>query len=309
MTDQLNNYLLSGRRARLLTVRLADSWQAGLEHQDLPEPVRLLLGELVAAATLLASNIKFDGSVVLQIQGDGPVSLLVAECTADLHVRATATLREHATIPPRASLKGMVNVHGNGRFIVVLDPRQREQGMQPYQGIVPLDGDTLAESLEHYMHGSEQLDTRLVLAATDTHSAGLLLQRLPEHGGEAPEATESNQSFWEELIHLLATVKHDELLDTPSDTLVHRLLWQHDVVAFDGQPVQWQCSCSRERVSNMLRSLGKDEVMSVLQEQASIRVQCHFCGKPYQFDAVDAMGLFSDSADPAPGTDPDPTIH
>jgi len=306
MTDQLKNYLLANQQARLLAVRLSDSWQTGLSHQTLPEPVRHVLGELVAAATLLASNIKFDGSVVLQLQGDGPVSLLVAECTANLDIRATATLREDAEVAPDASLQALVNTHGKGRFVVVLDPRQRDHNMQPYQGIVPLMGDTLATSLEHYMHDSEQLDTRLVLSATDTHSAGMLLQRLPDHGGHASSETAEP---WEELVHLLDTVKGQELLDTPSDELVHRLLWQHDVISFDAVPVQWACSCSRERVSDMLRSLGLQEIMDILEEQESISVHCHFCGKPYEFDAVDARSLFISPSES--GADPggDPTVH
>lgn len=308
MTDQLNHYLLADRRARILGVRLSDSWQTGLSHQNLPQPVRHLLGELVAAATLLASNIKFDGSVMLQIQGDGPVSLLVAECTSELDIRATATVREHAVIPPQASLAGMVNLHGNARCIVVLDPRQRAQGMQPYQGIVPLEGNTLAASLEHYMQRSEQLETRLVLGATDSYSAGMLLQRLPDQGGDAPD-TEAAPA-WDELVHLIQTVKKDELVSTSTATLVHRLLWQHDVIAFDAAPVRWACSCSRERVGDMLRSLGEEEVMSVLEEQSSVRVLCHFCGKPYEYDAVDVHELFLDSAASPPDTpDSGPTLH
>src|SRR5690554_5124294 len=183
MSDLLKKFLLPDRSTRVQAVRLSRSWQTGLSHQSLPLPVQTLLGELVAAATLLAANIKFDGSLVLQLQGDGPVALLVVECTADLAVRATATLREGHEVPEDGTLQTLLNLNGDGRFVVVLDPNRKETQMQPYQGIVSLEGETVAQVLELYMRSSEQLETRLWLAADDRHCAGLLLQRLPGEGG------------------------------------------------------------------------------------------------------------------------------
>ncbi len=317
MTDQLKKYLLADRRSRVEAVHLSNAWTEGLTHQDLPEPVHGLLGELVAAATLLASNIKFDGSLVLQLQGDGPVALLVVECTADLSIRATATLRDAQAITPDGTLQSLLNVGGEGRFMVVLDPKRSDQHMQPYQGIVPIQEHTIAGCLEHYMRDSEQLDTRLALAADSQHCAGLLMQRLPDQGGTGTdtdnklESTASDPSVspmpWEELQLLLDTVDTRELLDTDTDTLIHRLLWEHDVIAFDPQPVQWHCPCTRERVAGMLRMLGEDEVQSILDEQGQISVSCNFCGKPYMFDEIDSAGLFLDP--PVDGASDDPTIH
>lgn len=305
MTDQLKKYLLPDHSTRVQAVRLSTAWQTGLSHQTLPQSVQTLLGELVAAATLLAANIKFDGSLVLQLQGDGPVALIVVECTADLSVRATATLREDHDIPAEGNLQTLMNTNGQGRFVVVLDPNRGDSQMQPYQGIVPLEGSSVAEVLELYMKSSEQLDTRLWLAADDRHCAGLLLQRLPGHGGNVAEASDERTpaATWEEVSQLFRTVESPELLETDTDTLIHRLLWQEDLIAFDPENIRWHCPCTRQRVADMLKMLGKDEVMSILDEQDNINVSCNFCGKPYAFDAVDCAGLFVDSASKVDGSD------
>lgn len=311
MTDQLKKYLLPDRGTRVQAVRLSTAWTTGMAHQDLPDSLRDLLGELVAAATLLAANLKFDGSLVLQLQGDGPVALLVVECTADLTVRATATLREGHALPEQGTLQSLLNHNGEGRFIVVLDPNRKDAAMQPYQGIVPLEGETVAEVLELYMRTSEQLDTRLWLAAGADHCAGLLLQRLPGHGGKVkstPGGTErSPEQTWEDVSALFQTVQTPELLKTDTDELIHRLLWEEDLIAFDAQDVRWHCPCNRERVSEMLRMLGEDEVTSILDEQGSIEVACNFCGKPYKFDAVDCTELFVDRLKSV--DDPNQSLH
>lgn len=300
MTDQLKKYLLPDRSTRVQAVRLSDAWQTGLSHQALPECVQSLLGELVAAATLLAASLKFDGSLVLQLQGEGPVALLVVECTADLAVRATATLRDDQHLPSDGTLQTLLNHDGKGRFVVVLDPNKKDASMKPYQGIVPLEGVSVAQVLELYMRSSEQLDTRLWLAADGYRCAGLLLQRLPDSGGHSHdnEMAGSVDATWQEVSHLFQTVKTPELLDTDTDTLIHRLLWEQDLIAFDPQSVRWHCPCTRQRVGDMLRMLGRDEVSSILNEQESVEVLCNFCGKPYVFDAIDCASLFLDS----PGT-------
>lgn len=296
MTDQLKKFLLPDHSTRVQAVRLTDSWQTGLSHQSLPECVQILLGELVAAATLLAANLKFNGSLVLQLQGDGPVALLVVECTAELNIRATATLREGQTIPADGTLQTLLNQHGEGRFTVVLDPNRDETKMQPYQGIVPLEGNSVARVLELYMRSSEQLDTRLWLAADATRCAGLLLQRLPEQGGShpVPDGKRSPDETWEEMSHLFQTVEKPELLEASTDTLIHRLLWNEDLITFDPLNVNWHCPCTAQRVANMLRMLGQEEIMAILDEQGSVSVSCNFCGMPYEFDAVDCASLFVD---------------
>src|SRR5690606_28536339 len=178
MTDQLKKYLFEDRTVRVQAVRLSETWKHAQEHQQHPAALQRLLGELMAAAALLAANIKFEGSLVLQMQGTGPIALLVVECQSDLSLRATVKVREGQEVPPDGDLQSLLNADGQGRFIVVLDPRRKVPGQQTYQGIVPLEGDTVAEALQHYMKASEQLDTRLWLAADDQHAAGLLVQRL-----------------------------------------------------------------------------------------------------------------------------------
>jgi len=294
MSDDLfKKYLAQDHSVRIQAVCLADTWRTGLAHQHYPSCVQQLLGELVAASVLLASNIKFDGSLVLQLQGDGPVALIVVECTADLTIRATASLREDQEVPADGSLQSLLNANGQGRFIVVLDPSNRVPGMSPYQGVVPLEGDSVADVLQAYMRNSEQLDTRLWLASDNSRCAGLLLQRLPDHGGTSGSQAEAAET-WARLTQLAATVKQSELLELDTDTLMHRLFWQETLVAFDPQAVRWHCPCTRERVADMLRSLGQDEIDDILKERGRVHITCNFCGKPYDFDAVDCAGLFVD---------------
>ncbi|QQB34968.1 Hsp33 family molecular chaperone HslO [Achromobacter deleyi] len=309
MTDQLKKYLLEDRSVRVQAVRLTDTWKAVQANHDYPPAITHLLGELVAASTLLAANIKFDGSLVLQIQGDGPIALLVVECRSDLSLRATVKVREGHEVPADGDMQSLLNPGGNGRFIVVLDPQHKVPGQQAYQGIVPLEGETVAEALQHYMKASEQLDTRLWLGADADHAAGMLIQRLPHHGG-SDTTTLSEQAAtetWDRATALATTLKRDELLTTEIDTLIHRLFWEETLVAFDPLPVRWHCPCTRERVANMLRSLGQAEVDDILAERGQVDVACDFCGKPYVFDAVDCAALFTGSQQ-ANGDAP-PTVH
>ncbi len=296
MSDLLKKYLFQDNSTRIQAVRLTQAWQTGLAHQNLPDCVRNLLGELMSAAVLLASNIKFDGSLVLQLQGDGPVSLIVVECNADLTIRATATLREDADVPANGTLQTLLNTQGEGRFSVILDPGKQTTDLQPYQGIVPLEGETVAEVLEHYMQHSEQLDTRLWLSADENCSSGLLLQKLPDHGGHADAPSEES---WDRAVTLANTLQTEELRELDTDTLIKRLFWEEALLTFEPQSITWHCPCTRERVGNMLRMLGRDEVQSILSERETVDVSCNFCGQPYQFDAVDCASLFTDNPDSA----------
>lgn len=303
MTDTFKKYLMADHSARIQAVNLEAAWQTGLAHQTYPACIQRLLGELSAAAILLATNIKFHGSLVLQLQGDGPVSLIVVECTSDLTFRATVSLRDPELVPATGTLRSLLNANGAGRFTVLLDPG-RDTNMAPYQGIVPMDGDTVAEVLEAYMRNSEQLDTRLWLAADGRKAAGLLLQRLPDAGGIATDDSqaaagaipgseaESRAESWNRIVHLAATLSGPELLDVDSDTIIRRLFWQENLVELDNSTVRWHCPCTRNRVANMLRMLGRDEIESLLAERGKVSVSCNFCGKPYEFDAVDCAALF-----------------
>jgi molecular chaperone Hsp33 len=298
MTDQLKKYLFDDRSVRVQAVRLHESWLRAQEHQQYPPAIQKLLGELMAAATLLAANIKFEGSLVLQIQGSGPVSLLVVECQSDLSLRATVKIREGHDIPSDGTMQSLLNTNNEGRFIVVLDPKRKVIGQQAYQGIVPLEGETVAQALEHYMKASEQLDTHLWLEADGQYAAGLLIQRLPDHGGSVTVA--DSASTLERAVIMASTLTPNELIHTDIDTVIHRLYWEETLLSFDPLSVRWQCTCSRERVASMLRSLGEPEINDILAEKGTVEITCDFCGKPYSFDSVDCSGLFTETP-PATG--------
>ena len=306
MNDSLKKYLFEDKTVKLQAVRLHDTWREAQVHHDYPPAVQRMLGELVAAATLLAANLKFDGSLVMQLQGDGPVSLLVVECRADLSIRATVKLRQDFVVPDTGNVRTLINPTGTGRFMVILDPARKVPGQQAYQGIVPLESDSVAKVLELYMSASEQLDTRLFLSADKDFAAGLLLQRLPETGGRTGDIKEG-ESTWSRVCVLADTIRPQELIETDPETMVHRLFWDETLMVFDPVPVRWFCSCSRERIADMLRMLGAAEIESILEERDDVEVNCEFCGKPYRFDAVDCASLFVQQAT-LPVQDP-PTRH
>lgn len=272
-------------------VEISDTWQQILSHQQYPAAVKTILGELVAASALLSANLKFDGTMIMQIHGDGPVRLLVVECDAELRIRATAKLAPNALIPDAAGLAELVHARGNGRFVITLDPNNKLPGQQAYQGIVPLDGDTVAVIIENYMARSEQLDTKLWLASNDQISRGMLLQKLPKTGGTESRVEDETEA-WNRAVTLGGTLKQQELLDTDINTLLHRLFWEETIRVFDPQHPTFQCNCTREKVGNMLKMLGQEEVQTAVDELGKLDINCDFCGKHYGFDKVDCAQLF-----------------
>lgn len=279
--DTLQRFLFEHLPIRGELVHLDASWQEVLRRHDYPPLLRDLLGELCAAAVLLAATLKLRGSLVLQVQGRGALKLLVVECAGDLALRATAKWEGQLT---SASLPELV---GGGQFVITLDP---QEGNRPYQGIVPLEGDSIAEILQNYMSRSEQLDTRLWLTADAHQAAGLLLQRLPERDAAQQDET------WQRIGHLAATVQRDELLHLPPAQLLHRLYHEEDLRLFEAQPVSFRCTCSRDNVANMLRMIGHDEVESILREREVIEVSCEFCNQRYRFDRAEAEAALTDLA-------------
>lgn len=301
MTDTLQKFMIQQAPIRGEFIEISDTWQQVLARRSYPQAVQRILGEMMSAGALLSANLKFHGTIVMQIHGDGPVSLLVVECDDHLHMRATAKLAEDAIIPDDATLTDLVNVTGNGRFAITLDPKDKVPGQQPYQGIVSLDGDSVATVIENYMLRSEQLDTKLWLAADDQLSRGLLLQKLPTEGGKA--TTDEDMEAWTRLSMLGDTLRRDELLSTDINTLMTRLFWEENVVVFDPIHPEFQCSCSREKVGDMLRMLGQEEVEDALAEQGKLAINCDFCGKHYEFDAIDCAHLFLDADQKADSND------
>lgn len=292
MTDNLQKFLFDNAPVRGELVELSDTWQQVLARRTYPPAVRTMLGQMLAAAALLSANLKFNGVIVMQIHGDGPVKLLVVECDAQLRLRATAKITEGALVPDDATLPLLVNVHGQGRFVITLDPKDKLPGQQAYQGIVPLDGDCVATVIENYMLRSEQLDTRLWLAADGQVARGLLLQKLPNHGGtEAPVGDEL--ATWDRSVMLASTLKEEELLSTDIETLMRRLFWEETIRVFDPLHPLFDCSCNRDKVGNMLRMLGRAEIDEAIVELGKLEIDCDFCGQHYEFDKVDCAQLFA----------------
>ena len=296
VNDQLQKFMFNTAPVRGEIVTLHNTWREVLTRREYPAPIQALLGEMLAAAALLCANLKFDGTLVMQIMGDGPVKMLVVQCNSDLTLRATAKLT--GSVNKHATLIELVNAGGAGRFAITLDPHNKMPGQQAYQGVVPLSGPdgplaTMAEILEHYMRHSEQLDTRLWLAADRDRVAGMLLQKLPGDGGIRPHPAEHDADTWERVCHLGSTLKSDELLALDPGTLLRRLFWNEKMSQFEPATARFRCSCSRDKVAGMLRMLGRDEVESILAERGHVEIHCEFCNQRYEFDPVDAAQLFA----------------
>jgi len=275
--DSLTRFVFEGAPVRGEIVHLDATWRAVLERHEYPRVLRTVLGELMAAAALLSSTIKLTGSLIMQVQGSGPVKLLVVECTSDQTMRATAKWDE----PLEGS--DFRELVGNGRFVITIAP---EDAKQTYQGIVTIEGADVASALEHYMATSEQVETRLWLAADAECAAGMLVQRLPGSSERDPDA-------WNRAVQLTQTVTADELLQLPAREIVHRLYHEEDIRLFEARIMSFRCSCSNERVVNMLRLLGREEVVSILEERGAVEVNCEFCNRHYAFDAVDVEQIFA----------------
>lgn len=300
--DQLHRFLFENSDVRGNTVHLSDTIQQALQHHDYPPVLRHALGELMAAAALLTATVKLDkGLLSFQIQGKGPLSLLVVECNAALKMRATAKWQ--------GDIDGLTfqQMIGNGHFAITLDPRD---GGQTYQGIVDLVGDSIAEILQNYMQQSAQLETKLWLTSNQHQAAGLLLQKLPqkyEHSqanvAQSADSTQiEDEDIWQRTTMLADTLQSDELMQLESEQLLTRLFHQETVRLFDPSPVCFECRCSPQSVSNMLRLLGREEIESILQEQGKVTVHCDFCYAAYVFDAVDARQLFTSDSPPQNST-------
>lgn len=276
MSDTLQRFLFEQAPVRGGCVQLSATWQAILERHDYPEPVRNLLGEMMAAAVLLSSTLKMKGRLSLQMHGDGPLKFMLVECSNGHYLRGLAQCED--VVPD-----GFIELMGQGRLVITLEP---DEGKERYQSIVNLTGDCLADALRDYLQRSEQLDTHLWLSASGEHVGGLLIQKLPGTW------MDEEQDLWERVNCLSATVKGQELLSLPQTEIIHRLYHEEDVRVFELEPICFRCSCSRERVSNMMRSLGYDEIHDILAEQGSVRVACEFCNQKYEFDAVDVEQIF-----------------
>lgn len=291
-SDRVRRFVLERHPIRGHDVRLSRAWLELRAHQDYPPAVQQLLGEAVAAVVLLAATLKFDGTLTLQLQGAGLVNLLVAQCTHDFKVRAMA---RHAPDPSKEWGDGAAfrSLAGDGQIIVTVEATDRASS---YQGVVPISGNSLAESLEGYFVQSEQIPTRVLLAATSGVVAGMLVQRLPGEGGKQAVDPAALESAWMKVDHAMAALTGKELHETDVEARLVKMFGDDEVRVFGPHEVKFECRCSRERVANVLRSLGAEEVRSVIAEQGACTVTCEFCQRPYKFDAIDVEQLFTEAA-------------
>ena len=279
--DSLTKFIFEQRPVRGELVQLDASWHAALERVEYPATVRDLLGQAFAATALLASTLKFDGALTMQVTGSGPLTLLVVQCDSERHLRGLARWQGEVEGLGFAALCGASD--GGGKMVITVEQRSAAGVGERYQGIVELEGDSLAAALEGYFARSEQLPTKLWLAADAERAAGFLLQVVP--------SSLPDPDSWQHATILAGTLTASELLALGPTTLLHRLFHEDDLRLLETAPVAFRCSCSRERIVEMLRALGADEVRGILSEHGHVEVGCEFCGRQYRFDAVDVEKL------------------
>lgn len=277
--DTQQKFLVESCDVRGHLVQLDDTWHEAVARIDYPPQVRQVLGEAFAAATLLASTIKFDGKLTLQVRGEGAVHLLVVQVTNEGHLRGLARWRD---LPEQSTLQALFGE--SARMIITVEA---DRQAEPYQGIVPLEGETMAEALEGYFRTSEQLPTRLYLSVSENTAAGVLVQKLP-----SAERISDDADGWARATALCDTLSDAELCIEDSQTLLHRLFHEERVRVFDSEPVRFHCNCSRERTDGLLTGLGKEEVDSIIEEQGKVEINCEFCDASYHYDKVDVAALF-----------------
>lgn len=277
--DRLFRFIIENTNVRGEMVHLDASWQAVLQRSHYPETVRNILGEALAACALLSATLKFEGSLIMQIRGDGPLHLLVAQATSENTIRGIA--RWHDEVPE----KDLKAIFGHAQLVITIEPPKNKPGGEPYQGIIALEGDKLCHAIENYFRQSEQLNTRLWLMADGKTCGGFLLQELP--------GATTDTDAWPRATQLADTLTANEILHLPATDVLHRLFHEEDVRLFDAEPVSFRCSCSRERIDTILVSMGTEESHKILQEQGVISVDCEFCNAHYEYDAVDVEALFT----------------
>jgi molecular chaperone Hsp33 len=296
--DCLHRFMFEEYPIRGHLVHLDSAWRALIEHRKYPQAIRNTLGEAVAASLLLAATIKFEGVLSLQLQGAGPVHLILAQCTSGLGVRALARYHEEA------QRGGITDLIGAGNLTVTLETDDQSQR---YQGIVPITGERLAESLQIYFENSEQLPTRLWLHADETGAAGMLLQRLPDDGEPRSVDSVAVDDAWRRVQLIGETLTPEEMRTLADAEILHRLFNEDDLRLFEPAPVYFRCRCSRERVGGMLHGLGEAETRAILAERGEVEVRCDFCNRAYVFDAVDVAQLFSSAV--AAGRESGSSVH
>ncbi len=281
--DKISRFLFDKVDIRGEIVQIKETWQAMLANHNYPKTLQHYLGEVVAASVLLSATLKFEGSMTIQASGDGAITLMVVECSNDFGVRAVAKYQD-----PFPDVNDIKVLLGSGTLVITIEQAKNNER---YQGIVALEGNSIAEFLEGYLLRSEQLATRIFLAADEQTLGGLLLQQLP--------GKTDKEDNWERITHLGSTIKAYELLGLDATKILHRLYHEEDVRLFDSEKIYFRCSCSRKKVTKMLKSIGQQEAVEIIKVQGSISVDCEFCGNVYQFDEIDIIEVYSEQVQPS----------
>jgi molecular chaperone Hsp33 len=280
VADSLTRFVFESAALRGAVVGLDAAYRECVGHHDYPPRLARLMGETMAAVCLLANSLKFHGSLILQLQGSGALRLLVVECDAALSLRATA--QWNGEIGERATLGELAGDPRTSRMVLTLDPKD---GGPLYQGIVALEGGSVASLFEHYLETSEQIASRLWLDATAESVRGLLLQRMPG-------STASDAATWARAVSAVDDAA-EPFASNDAHGLLEALFREDDVRAFRARTPRFGCSCTRERVAGALKMLGRAEVESILAELGPVGVNCEFCNRRYDFDADEARALFA----------------
>ena len=288
MSDKSQRFLIDNTHVRGELVQLDQAWQALQATATYPAPIRKVLGEALAAVSLLATTLKFNGSLILQINASTPVHMLVVQATSDNTVRGLARWNEEILDDMEYQ-----DLFKEGRIIITVEPND---GGERYQSIVALNGDSLADSLKHYFEESEQLATRLWLAANDKKATGLLLQRLPNHDDEFNDPEDDS---WNRTLALSETISSEELLSLAPETLLHRLYHEEALRLFEPDSIAFKCQCSQQKVEAMIRSLGANEARDIIKKQGSIEIDCEFCNTHYALNKLDVEQLFNEQSPPS----------
>ncbi|MEZ9820978.1 Hsp33 family molecular chaperone HslO [Shewanella sp. 10N.286.45.A1] len=274
--DNLYRYLFDNASVRGELVQLEKSYQEVIAAHDYPVAIQHLLGELMAATSLLTATLKFSGDISIQLQGDGPVSLAVINGNNLQQLRGVS--RWNGDIAADAQLQSLF---GKGHMVITLTPDDGER----YQGVVALDKETLSECLEAYFEQSEQLPTKIKLFANANQAAGMFLQVLPTDGDHNAE--------FEHLSVLTETVKQEELFTLEAEEVLHRLYHEEEVRLFEPVAITFNCSCSKERSAQAIRTVAKAEIDSIIAEQGKVEMGCEYCNSKYIFDAIDVEAIYA----------------
>ncbi|MCG7532192.1 Hsp33 family molecular chaperone HslO [Psychrobium sp. MM17-31] len=280
MNDQLNRYLFDNVHVRGELAQVSNTYREIINNHDYPAAVNTLLGQLLAATSMLTALLKFEGDIAVQIQGEGPIPAMVVNGNDQQELRAVANVTGEVTTDK------LTDLFKKGYMVITITPKQGER----YQGIVAVDKDTIAEVLESYFAQSEQLKTNFWLFANEENAAGMMLQALPEE-------SQADDDGYDNLHQLSATIKDEELFELEPQVILTRLYHQEEVRIFDPQDVSFNCTCSVERSGSAIISIGREEAEAIITEQGSIQMHCDYCNTKYEFGSEDVAQLFHDPSE------------